>query len=80
MAKEERNAIEEINQLSGSVIAHDDLLVHISKILIASGAIDCDGLQEIVETMEETASYPEEIMVDYKGTLEKFRDGLTGAI
>ena len=77
MADSERNLIEEVDYLSGCVFAHDVISLHISKILIAAGAIESFDLETILfEAEMENSRLPEEIQEGYCATLQKLRESL----
>ena len=69
---DERNLLEEVNELSGSVIAHDVLILHMAKILIAAGAVSEEDMGALILGMKsETDNFPSEIQEGYRMTMEK---------
>ena len=77
MADSERNLIEEVDYLSGCVFAHDVISLHLSKILIAAGAIESVNLETILlEAETATTRLPLELQEGYSATFEKLRENL----
>ena len=77
MADSERNLIEEVDYLSGCVIAHDFISLHLAKILVAAGAIESFDLEGIMfEAEMATSRLSPEIQEGYSATLQKLRENL----
>ena len=77
----DRDLLEEVNYLSGCVFAHDVTVGHLAKILIAAGAIEKDGLEAIIDGMEDsTGRLPSELYDGYQATLQKLRESLIGSL
>ena len=75
----ERNAIEELDYLSGSILAHEVYLTHVSKMLVASGIITERDLRSLVMQLSDTEmdsfELPE-LRAGFKDALQKIHDGI----
>ena len=77
MADSERNLIEEVDYLSGCVVAHDFISVHLAKILVATGAIESVDLEGIMLEAEiATSRLSPEMQEGYSTTLQTLRGSL----
>ena len=68
--QQERNLAAEINDLSGSVVAHDHIIAWLCKTFVAAGAITKEQLRENLYNLETSAidELPEEIKEGYQLT------------
>ena len=73
----EGDTTSELNYLSGCILAHETMIIHMAKMLAVSGLTSENSLQELLKQMARGDLKPEDSSAGYHETLVKMGDSLT---